>query len=29
LIEEKELQLKFGADYEEYKRRTSFLLPKF
>ena len=29
LIEEKELQLKFGAEYEEYKRRTSFLLPKF
>ncbi len=29
LIEEKELQLKFGAEYEEYKKRTSFLLPKF
>jgi protein-S-isoprenylcysteine O-methyltransferase Ste14 len=29
LIEEKELKLKFGAEYEEYKRRTSFLLPKF
>jgi protein-S-isoprenylcysteine O-methyltransferase Ste14 len=29
LIEEKELQLKFGSDYDEYKRRTSFLLPKF
>jgi len=29
LIEEQELQLKFGADYGEYKGRTSFLLPKF
>jgi protein-S-isoprenylcysteine O-methyltransferase Ste14 len=29
LIEEKELQLKFGAEYEEYRTRTSFLLPKF
>ncbi|MGO9572286.1 MAG: methyltransferase family protein [Desulfomonilaceae bacterium] len=29
LIEEKELQLKFGTEYEAYKLGTSFLLPKF
>jgi protein-S-isoprenylcysteine O-methyltransferase Ste14 len=29
LIEEKELQLKFGADYEEYKKNKPFLIPKF
>ncbi len=28
LIEEKELQLKFGAEYEEYKKSKPFLLPK-
>lgn len=28
LIEEQELQIKFGADYLEYKRRTPFLVPK-
>jgi protein-S-isoprenylcysteine O-methyltransferase Ste14 len=28
LIEEKELQLKFGADYEEYKKNKPYLIPK-
>jgi protein-S-isoprenylcysteine O-methyltransferase Ste14 len=28
LIEEKELQERYGAEYLEYKRRTPFLLPK-
>ncbi|WP_165866029.1 methyltransferase family protein [Lucifera butyrica] len=28
VIEEKELELRFGAEYIEYKRRTPFLLPK-
>lgn len=28
-IEEKELQLRFGAEYEEYRRATPFLLPRF
>jgi protein-S-isoprenylcysteine O-methyltransferase Ste14 len=28
LIEEKELQLKFGAEYEEYKKNKPFLFPK-
>ncbi len=27
-IEEKELQLRFGKEYEEYKKNTPFLLPK-
>ncbi|CAB1077693.1 hypothetical protein D1AOALGA4SA_5479 [Olavius algarvensis Delta 1 endosymbiont] len=26
-IEEKELALRFGAEYEEYRRRTSFFIP--
>ena len=29
LIEEKELEERFGAEYMEYKRRTPFLLPRF
>jgi len=29
LIEEKELQLRFGAEYEEYRWRTPFLFPRF
>jgi protein-S-isoprenylcysteine O-methyltransferase Ste14 len=29
LIEEKELKRRFGAEYEEYRRRTPFLLPRF
>lgn len=28
LLEEKELEARFGADYVEYKRRTPFLLPR-
>jgi protein-S-isoprenylcysteine O-methyltransferase Ste14 len=28
-VEEKELALRFGQDYLEYKRRTPFLLPRF
>ncbi|MEW6110940.1 MAG: isoprenylcysteine carboxylmethyltransferase family protein [Thermodesulfobacteriota bacterium] len=28
-VEERELALKFGAEYEEYKKRTPFLIPKF
>jgi protein-S-isoprenylcysteine O-methyltransferase Ste14 len=28
LVEEKELLLRFGREYEEYKARTPFLLPK-
>ncbi len=28
LIEEKELQLKFGAEYEDYKKSKPFLIPK-
>lgn len=27
LIEEKELEARFGSDYLEYKRRTPFLVP--
>jgi protein-S-isoprenylcysteine O-methyltransferase Ste14 len=27
LIEEKELQERFGSEYLEYKRRTPFLIP--
>jgi protein-S-isoprenylcysteine O-methyltransferase Ste14 len=29
LVEEKELELRFGAEYLEYKRRTPFLIPRF
>jgi len=29
LIEEKELEQRFGVEYLEYKRRTPFLLPRF
>jgi len=29
LIEENELEQRFGVDYLEYKRRTPFLLPRF
>jgi len=29
LIEEKELEQRFGVQYLEYKRRTPFLLPRF
>ncbi len=29
LIEEKELQLRYGLEYEEYKKSRPFLLPKF
>jgi protein-S-isoprenylcysteine O-methyltransferase Ste14 len=29
LIEEKELEQRFGADYLEYKRSTPFLIPRF
>jgi protein-S-isoprenylcysteine O-methyltransferase Ste14 len=29
LIEEKELEERFGVEYLEYKRRTPFLLPRF
>ncbi len=28
-IEEKELQMRFGKEYEEYKKHTPFILPKF
>ncbi len=28
LIEEKELEARFGAEYQEYKRRTPFLIPR-
>jgi protein-S-isoprenylcysteine O-methyltransferase Ste14 len=28
LIEEKELALRFGGEYREYKRKTPFLIPK-
>jgi len=28
LVEEKELEARFGEDYREYKRRTSFLIPR-
>jgi protein-S-isoprenylcysteine O-methyltransferase Ste14 len=27
LIEEKELEMRFGKEYVEYKKRTSFLIP--
>ncbi len=27
-VEEKELMLRFGPEYEEYKARTSLLLPR-
>lgn len=27
VIEEKELKLRFGREYEEYRRRTSFIIP--
>jgi protein-S-isoprenylcysteine O-methyltransferase Ste14 len=26
-VEEKELAIRFGKDYEEYRKRTSFLIP--
>jgi protein-S-isoprenylcysteine O-methyltransferase Ste14 len=29
LIEEKELEERFGSDYSEYKKRTPFLIPRF
>jgi protein-S-isoprenylcysteine O-methyltransferase Ste14 len=29
LIEEKELEQRFGLEYLEYKRRTPFLIPRF
>lgn len=29
LIEEKELEKRFGLEYLEYKRRTPFLIPHF
>jgi protein-S-isoprenylcysteine O-methyltransferase Ste14 len=29
LLEEKEMQLRFGDDYLEYRRRTPFLIPRF
>jgi protein-S-isoprenylcysteine O-methyltransferase Ste14 len=29
LIEEKELQRRFGAEYEAYRRKTPFLFPRF
>jgi protein-S-isoprenylcysteine O-methyltransferase Ste14 len=29
LVEEKELELRFGLEYLEYKRRTPFLIPRF
>jgi len=29
LIEEKEMELRFGADYVEYKHQTPFLFPRF
>jgi len=29
LVEEKEMELRFGQDYLEYRRRTSFLIPHF
>jgi len=28
LVEEKELELRFGKDYIEYKKRTPFLIPR-
>ena len=28
-VEEKEMELRFGQDYLEYRRRTPFLLPRF
>jgi protein-S-isoprenylcysteine O-methyltransferase Ste14 len=29
LLEEKEMELRFGADYVEYRRQTPFLFPRF
>jgi protein-S-isoprenylcysteine O-methyltransferase Ste14 len=29
LIEEKELLLRFGQDYEDYKKKTPFFFPWF
>jgi protein-S-isoprenylcysteine O-methyltransferase Ste14 len=29
LIEERELEQRFGLEYLEYKRKTPFLLPRF
>jgi len=29
LVEEKELEQRFGVEYLEYKRRTPFLIPRF
>lgn len=29
LLEEKELEARFGAEYLEYKRNTPFILPRF
>jgi protein-S-isoprenylcysteine O-methyltransferase Ste14 len=29
LIEEKELEERFGPEYTEYKQRTPFLIPRF
>jgi len=28
LVEEKELEARFGEEYREYKRKTPFLIPK-
>jgi protein-S-isoprenylcysteine O-methyltransferase Ste14 len=28
LAEEKDLIIRYGADYEEYKKRTGFIFPK-
>ena len=28
LVEEKELEARFGEEYKEYKRKTPFLIPK-
>jgi protein-S-isoprenylcysteine O-methyltransferase Ste14 len=28
-IEEKELRMRFGQEYEEYKKKTTFLIPRF
>jgi protein-S-isoprenylcysteine O-methyltransferase Ste14 len=29
IIEEKELEERFGSEYSEYKKRTPFLIPRF
>lgn len=28
-IEEKELRMRFGLEYEEYREKTTFLIPRF